>query len=72
MSFYAGDSYELLAGLGLALPFTFDAFNSAISTAVYDATQNVPLIWYIGSGVCFVSLLFGFWVNKSIISEESE
>jgi hypothetical protein len=38
MSLYAGDSYEFLAGLGLALPFTFDAFNSVISTAVYDAT----------------------------------
>lgn len=67
MSVFADDSYEFLAGMALALPFTFDAFNSVITTAVYDATQNVPLVWYIGSGVCFVSLLLGIWMNKSII-----
>jgi|688.fasta_scaffold1178968_2 hypothetical protein len=50
----------MLAGLALALPFVFDAINSLITTVVYDLTNNLPLVWYIGCGVCLLSLACGF------------
>lgn len=69
MAVFGGKEYEFLAGLALALPFAFDALNSVTTTAVYDATNNLPLTWYIGCGVCVVSLLCGIWLNKSIIGK---
>lgn len=71
MAVFAQNEYEFLAGLALALPFAFDALNSVTTTAVYDATNNLPLTWYIGCGVCVVSLLCGVWMNKSIIGEQN-
>lgn len=72
MSIYAESQYEILAGMALALPFIFDAVNSATTTAVYDATLNLPLVWYIGVAVCIFSLICGIWMNKSIIGKENK
>lgn len=69
MSVYAENQYEFLAGLALSFPYMFDAVNSLVTTAVYDQTQSIPVTWYIGAFVCFLSLLFGIWMVKSVITK---
>lgn len=59
-------------GAALALPFFFDAVNSVVTTAVYDSTHNLPLPWYIGGGVCGLSLVCGVIMNSKIIKEENQ
>jgi len=68
VSMYAENEYEFIAGLALSLPFAFDALNSVTTTTVYNETHNLPLCWWIGVGVCFLSVGSGIWLNKSILS----
>ncbi len=60
----------MLAGLALSLPFAFDAINSLVTTSLYDKTNNLPLTWYIGCGVCVFSLACGFGMNKLILKNQ--
>ena len=54
-------------GFGLSAPFIFDAINAVVTPAVYNKTENLPLAWYIGSGVCLYSLLTGLYLSKKIL-----
>lgn len=72
VTIFGKDEYEFLMGAALSLPFFFDAVNSLVSTLVYDQTSYLPLPWYIGAGVCFVSLVCGVLMNEKIIGEENQ
>lgn len=67
ISIYGKKDYEMLMGFGLSAPFMFDALNAVVTPAVYNETENLPLTWYIGSGVCLYSLLMGLYLSKKII-----
>jgi hypothetical protein len=53
-----------MMGICLSLPFLMDSFNSAVTTAVYNATGYMALPWYIGSAVCLISLLAALVLNR--------
>ena len=57
-------------GFGLSAPFVFDALNAVVTPAFYNKTENLPLTWYIGSGVCIYSLLAGIYLSKKIINHD--
>lgn len=59
-------------GFGLSAPFIFDALNAVVTPAVYDATLNLPLTWYIGTAVCIYSILAGVYLLKKIIKEDDK
>jgi hypothetical protein len=56
-----------MMGVCLSLPFLMDSFNSAITTAVYDATGYMPLPWYIGSVICLLSLFTAMILHKKYL-----
>jgi hypothetical protein len=49
-------------GLCLNVPYIFNALNSFITSSVQNQTDNMPLCFYIGTGFCLVSLLFGGFI----------
>jgi predicted MFS family arabinose efflux permease len=65
---YAKSDYEIMMGICLSFPFLMDSINSAVTTAVYDATGYMALPWYIGSLVCFISLLAAVILNKKYLA----
>lgn len=69
VSLFGQKDYEIIMGFGLSAPFMFDAVNAVITPVVYDATQNLPLTWYIGTLVCAYSILAAVYLNKKIIKE---
>jgi hypothetical protein len=57
-------------GVALSLPFLMDAINSGITTAVYDATGYMALTWYIGAGICFISLICGIILHRKFMAQD--
>lgn len=45
-----------------------DAINSAVTTAVYDATGYMALTWYIGAVFCFASLICGIVLHRKFMA----
>jgi len=56
-----------MMGLCLSLPFLMDSVNSAVTTAVFDATGYMALPWYIGAVVCLISLLAAVYLHKKFL-----
>lgn len=59
-------------GISLGLPFLMDAINSAVTTAVYDATGYMALTWYIGAAICVCSLIAAVFLHTIFMVQDDQ
>jgi hypothetical protein len=69
ISNYGKKYYETLMGFSLCIPFIFDAMNCIFTPIIYDATESITLVWYIGALFSFISLICGIFIACILRSE---
>lgn len=63
--------YEYIMGICLNVPYIFNAVNSFLTAAVQKDTDDMPLCFYIGTGFCFISFIFGLLIIHKFLDNSS-
>ncbi len=56
ISLYGGKYYDMLIGVGVCIPITFDSLCNLFTPLIYDSTKSMELVW--GIGVFFTVFAF--------------